>query len=505
MLLCLCSLPLRAQQKISSPKLYLNITVDQLRTDFLYEFSNMYGEGGFKRLLAGGRVYPNSYYTFDNVDRASAVATLFTGTVPYVNGIVGENWLDRTSLRVVNCVEDHKCKGVYTNHPKSPSKLKAITITDEIKRATRGNAIVCAIAPEEDAAVLSGGHAADAVLWKNNVTGYWCSSSYYGLFPQWVADKNKEVYERSSKWEPLLPMKKYNTFGDEVPASFTYSFNKNHIAKYKTSACINDEVNEMAFAFFNSTDAGKDDITDCLALTYYAGNYDGNSMEDRPVEVQDIYVRLDRNIAELLDYVDKKIGLENVVVTIASTGYVVENSEDGTKYRLPSGTIYMDRVQGLLNVFLSAKFGKGDYVEGVHGSQLYLDSKLIERLGVDKLDVISHTIEFLKSMDGVEDVFTIYRLGGMLSPEMQYVKNGYYPGSSGDLWIRLMPGWKIVNDVLSESSMIYRTPVMFPIIIYGSGTTPEVVEKMTPANVLSAEVARILHIRRPNDNSLRIF
>ena len=218
MLLCLCSLPLRAQQKISSPKLYLNITVDQLRTDFLYEFSNMYGEGGFKRLLAGGRVYPNSYYTFDNVDRASAVATLFTGTVPYVNGIVGENWLDRTSLRVVNCVEDHKCKGVYTNHPKSPSKLKAITITDEIKRETRGNAIVCAIAPEEDAAVLSGGHAADAVLWKNNVTGYWCSSSYYGLFPQWVADKNKEVYERSSKWEPLLPMKKYNTFGDEVPA-----------------------------------------------------------------------------------------------------------------------------------------------------------------------------------------------------------------------------------------------------------------------------------------------
>ena len=93
----------------------------------------------------------------------------------------------------------------------------------------------------------------------------------------------------------------------------------------------------------------------------------------------------------------------------------------------------------------------------------------------------------------------------MLSPEMQYVKNGYYPGSSGDLWIRLMPGWKIVNDVLSESSMIYRTPVMFPIIIYGSGTTPEVVEKMTPANVLSAEVARILHIRRPNDNRLRIF
>lgn len=505
-LLCLAVLPLRAQQNISSPKLYINITVDQLRTDFLYEFSNMYGEDGFKRLLSGGRVYPNSYYSFDNIDRASAMATLSTGTVPYVNGIVGENWLDRTSLRIVNCVEDHKCKGLYTNYPKSPSKLKAITVTDEIKRATRGNAIVCAIAPEEDAAVLSGGHAADAVLWKSNITGYWCSSSYYGLFPDWVAEKNKDIYNRPSKWEPLLPMAEYNSFGDEIPLPFSYSFNgKQNIDRYKTSACINDEVNEMAIAFLKSTEAGKDEITDCLALTYYAGNYDGNSMEDRPLEVQDIYVRLDRNIAALLDYVDKHIGMENVVVTVASTGYVVENSEDGTKYRLPSGKIYMDRVQGLLNVFLSAKFGKGDYIEGVYGPQIYLDNKLIERLGVNKLDVVSHTIEFLKSMEGVEDVFTIYRLGGMLSPEMQYVKNGYYPGSSGDLWIRLMPGWKVVNDVLSESSMTYRTPVMFPMIIYGSATKPEVVEKMTPANVLPAEVARILHIRRPNDNSLRVF
>jgi hypothetical protein len=466
----------------------------------------MYGEDGFKRLLAGGRVYPNSYYPFDNIDRASAVATLSTGTVPYVNGIVGENWLDRTSLRIVNCVEDHQCKGLYTNHPKSPHRLKAITVTDEIKRASRGNAIVCAIAPEEDAAVLSGGHAADVVLWKNNSTGYWCSSSYYGLYPQWVADKNKEIYGRSSEWEPLLPMNKYNSFGEAVPSAFRYSFNgKDKIDRYKTSACVNDEVNEMAMAFLNATDAGKDGITDCLALTYYAGNYDGNSMEDRPVEVQDIYVRLDRNIAELLDFVDRKYGLDNVVVTVASTGYVVENSEDGTKYRLPSGKIYMDRVQGLLNVFLGAKFGKGDYVEGVFGPQIYLDDKLIERMGADKLDVVSHTIEFLKSMDGVEDVFTIYRLGGMLSPEMQYVKNGYYPGSSGDLWIRTMPGWKVVNDVLSESSATYRTPVMFPMIIFGSGTKAEVVESMTSANILSAEVARILHIRRPNDNSLRIF
>ena len=97
---------------MSTPKLYLNITVDQLRSDFLYEFSDLYCEGGFKRLLTDGKVFPNAYYPFENIDRASAAAALASGTMPYVNGIVGERWLDRSSLRIVNCVEDHKHQGV---------------------------------------------------------------------------------------------------------------------------------------------------------------------------------------------------------------------------------------------------------------------------------------------------------------------------------------------------------------------------------------------------------
>ena len=105
-------LPIKAQQNTAAPKLYLNIVVDQLRTDFLYEFSPLYGEGGFKRLLSGGRVYPNSYYEFENIDRASAAATLSTGTNPYVNGIVGSKWLDRKSLLLVDCVEDKHHKGL---------------------------------------------------------------------------------------------------------------------------------------------------------------------------------------------------------------------------------------------------------------------------------------------------------------------------------------------------------------------------------------------------------
>lgn len=505
LLCCVSSLFAQQRGKVA-PKLYVSIVVDQLRTDFLYEFENLYCEGGFKRLISGGKVYENVYYAFDNIDRATAIATLSTGTNPYVSGIVAERWLDRKSLRVVNCVEDKTCKGVYSNEALSPSSLKSITITDEIKRSTRGNAIVCSIAPDGDAAVLAGGHAADVVLWKNNMAGYWSSSSYYGLYPAWAAEMNKAVQGKARKWQPLFRTGEYNNFGDKAPSAFSYSFDgKKNIITYKTSACINDEVNEMAFAFLDNSDAGKDDIVDCLALTYYAGNYDGAPMSHRPIEVQDIYARLDRNLETLFNELDRRFGLENVVVSLSSTGYVMENGDENSTYRFPSGTLYSERIQALLNVYLSAKFGKADYVEGVYGTQLFLDNKLIERMELDKMTVVSQAVEFLKSLDGVEDVFTIYRLGGMLSPELQFAKNGYNPVGSGDLWLRLMPGWRLVEDELLVSRQLYRSPVMFPVMIYGAGVEHAVEDKLTPANILATEMARILRVRRPNDNCLRVY
>lgn len=504
-LLC-CLSTAFAQRNSATPKLYLNIVVDQLRTDYLYEFENLYCEGGFKRLLSNGKVYDNVYYAFDNIDRASAVATLVTGTNPYVSGIVGERWLDRKTLRVVNCVEDRNCKGLYSNEALSPASLKAITITDEIKRSTRGKAIVCSIAPDGDAAVLAGGHAADMVLWKNNMAGYWSSSTYYGLYPSWAADMNKKVQGKARKWEPLFRTNQYNNFGEKAPSAFAYSFDgKKNTITYKTTACMNDEINEMALAALENSEIGKDEIIDCLALTYYAGNYDGAPMSHRPIEVQDIYARLDRNISELLDELDKRFGLDNVVVSLSSTGYVMENGDEGKEYRLPSGTLYSERIQALLNVYLSAKFGKGDYVEGVYGTQIFLDNKLIERMGLNKMDIVSQAVEFLKSLEGVEDVFTIYRLGGMLSPELQFAKNGYNPVGSGDMWLRLMPGWRLVEDELLVSRELYRSPVMFPVIIYGANVEPAVIDRLTPANIMATEVARILRVRRPNDNCLRVF
>lgn len=487
-------------------KLVLSINIDQLRSDFLYEFEDLYTEAGFRRLMEGGRLYSNVYYAFEQIDRASATSTLMTGTNPYVSGIVASRWLDRSSLRLVNSTDDSKYKGLYTNDAVAPTKLRTLTITDELKRATRGKAQVCVIAPDCDAAVMSGGHAADVVLWKNNDTGYWCSSSYYGEFPAWAAAMNKTVVKRSAEWKPFYPTEIYHNYGEKAPKAFSHSFNcTNDIRSYKTSACMNNEVNEMAIACLRSGNMGLDDIPDFLSVTYYAGNFNSEPMEDRPIEIQDIYTRLDMSIAELLKEIDSRIGLDNVLVSLASTGYVVEGDGNEERYRLPSGYVYLDRISALLNVYLSAIFGKGQYVEGYHNSQLYMNRRLIETLKLDKLDVISHAVEFLKTVEGVEDVFTIYRLGGLLSPEMEYVKNGYNANCSGDIWLRLMPGWKMAKDVASASNLVRHSSVFFPMIIWGRGVQPKHIEEMTPATIMAPEIARILRIRRPNDNCQRMF
>ena len=154
---------LQAQSVSPVPKLVVGLTIDQLRTDYIEAFSAMYGERGFKRLMKEGRVYFNAEYDFINVDRSSAMAAIYTGTTPYQNGVVGNRWMDRSSLCVVKSVDDKDFMGIYTSESTSPKNLLVSTVSDELMVATQGTAEVYSIAPTREMAVLAAGHAAAAV------------------------------------------------------------------------------------------------------------------------------------------------------------------------------------------------------------------------------------------------------------------------------------------------------------------------------------------------------
>ncbi len=498
---------LQAQSVPSTPKLIVGLTIDQLRTDYLEAFSALYGEKGLKRLWKEGRVYRNVEYSFAQPDRASAIAAIYTGTTPSANGIIANNWLDISSLRPVNCVDDASFMGNYTNESTSPSKLLTSTITDELKIATQGKGLVYAISPFREAAVLAAGHAANGAFWLNDDTGKWAGTTYYSDFPWWVSQYNdrKALDFRIDNmvWTPALPVESYKYLTAEwVQDTFKYKFDdarKNKYRRFIVSPFVNDEVNSLTSELFANSTIGKDEIPDILSLTYYAGNYDHKSPRECALEMQDTYVRLDKSIAALLDLLDQKVGLHNVMLFITSTGYTDPETADFGKYRIPGGEFHLNRCAALLNIYLMATYGEGQYVEAYHNQQIYLNHKLIEKKQLNLTDIQEKAADFLVQFSGVNEVYSAHRLLlGAWTPEIYKIRNAFNRKRSGDLLIDVLPGWTIVEEQATNSRIVRAANTPAPLILLGASVKPEIIEIPTSVEYIAPTIAHAIRIRAPN-------
>ena len=485
-----------------APRLVVGITIDQLRSDYLEAFISLYGDRGFKRLWKEGKVYSQVSYSFKQVDRASAQAAIYTGTVPFKNGIVATQWLDRETLRPVDCADDRDFIGYYTEECTSPKNLLVSTLTDELEIATRGASMVYAIAPHREMAVMSAGHAGDGAYWLNGETGEWAASSYYGDCPRWLERYNEgdgvPTRINALQWEPLLPMSSYDNPIRE--GAFNYGFVGNYrFRKLKASPCMNDEVNRMAAALLDATSLGEDEVTDFLSVTYNAGSYQSESWHESYLEMQDTYARLDRDVASLIDLIDKKVGLEHTLFVVTSTGYADCVPLDYTLYRVPAGEFYINRATALLNMYLMALYGEGQYVEGYHGLQIYLNRSLLEQKQLRLKDVLERSAEFLAELSGVQKVYTAhdFLLGGM-SAEYELMRNSYNVHRSGDLLIEVNAGWKLMNTETRDVKLVYDGHVAFPLVFMGTGVSAGVVDTPVTTDHIAPTLALLMRIRAPS-------
>ncbi|MBE6275989.1 MAG: alkaline phosphatase family protein [Bacteroides sp.] len=502
---------LQAQDVTAVPKLVVGLTIDQLRMDYIEAFSAMYGEQGFKRLWKEGRVYRNAEYDFVDVDKSSSVAAIYTGANPFLNGIVGDNWLERSSLRVINCVEDANFMGVYTSESTSPVRLKVSNLSDELTIATQGKAEVYSIAPTREMAVLSAGHASKGAFWINDETGKWSGSTYYGTFPSWVTTYNDrqglDFRINELIWEPYLPASLYRHLpADAKQVTFKHKFSSERQQKYrkfKTSPYANEEVNRLVNACLNSTSIGQDLVPDLLNLSYYAGNYEHKPALERPLEIQDAYVRLDNHIAELLNMIDRKVGLQNTLFFITSTGYADPEPLDAPQYRIPNGEFHIKRCVALLNLYLAAIYGEGLYAEAYHDQEIYLNHKLIEQKQLNLPEILNRSSEFLVQFSGVKEVYSSQRLMlGAWTPEMEKVKNGYNPFCSGDLWVEVLPGWTIVREHSLDTKVVRNMYTSAPLFLMGWEVRPQVIHTPVKIGHIAPTVAHFMRIRAPNASTL---
>lgn len=495
---------LQAQPNSAKPKLVVGITIDQLSTELIEAYWDLYSSDGFKKLWKEGLVYKNTDYSLHRLDRASAISTINTGTQPSMHGIVSNNWLDQSTLQPESCIFDKDYMGNYTSLYSSPSKLLCSTITDELNRETIGGAQVYSIAPYADMAILMAGHSANGVLWFDTENGKWASSTYYREYPQWVGSYNEQhsvVYrEEDLVWTPQLPIEKYHTTNKLLKAPFRHKLTApfgNRYHRVTESPIINSEILKITEELFNKTSIGEDQITDYLQIGLYAGNtIIPNSLGS--IENQDTYVRIDQNIAKLLKLIDQKVGLHNTLLYLTSTGYRKEVDED-SQYNIPQGEFHLNRSTALLNLYLMAKYGEGQFIKSYDNLQIYLSHDLIEKKKLDLAAIQKEAALFLLQISGVQDVFysTDFTLGS-LTAEKQRVKNSYFKGRTGDLVLKLQAGWKSINSNNKTEQIVSYAAIQAPTIFLGGGFEAQVINTPIKAEAIAPTIAKTIRIRAPN-------
>ena len=494
----------QAQQAADPPKLVISIVVDQLRGDYLQFFSPTFGEKGFKRLMNEGLVYHRVDFGFPNVGEAASMATIYTGTYPYYHGIVADKNYDFETRREVSAVHDDAYLGNYTTNRYSPLTLLSSTLGDELKIASEGKSDVFAIAPDAEEAILSAGRYADAAFWLDDSNGKWATTTYYKNIP-WYVDKFNTSFAVGNNpdkvWTPALssfsgfPYTKNTT-------PFKYAIFKGEFDKYlkiKQTPFINIEITNLAANFFEYEDFGKRSCPDFLAITYYAGNYKySDRYDDFGWEIQDIYYRLDKEIETLLDLADKKVGLKNVVVILSSTGYYDSAAKLPEGFK-PQGEFYPNRCTALLNMYLMAIYGSGNWVDGYYNEQIYLNRKLIENQNVNWDEILRKAAEFIARFSGVQDVTTAGQWFVNDAGRSASFRRGMNKKLSGDIFIELQPGWSVVNDNQSNKPDYTRNKaVASPLFIFGGNIRKEQVYRTIQATEIAPTVAYILRIRSPN-------
>ncbi|MDD4246170.1 MAG: alkaline phosphatase family protein [Dysgonamonadaceae bacterium] len=496
-------------QQSSVPKLVVGITIDQLRGDYLENFKKNFSEKGFKRLLDEGVVYNQVYYNFPLPDKASTIATIYTGTVPFYHGIVNEKKVSNENFEELSSFSDNNFMGNFTSEKLSPLPIKVSTITDELKIASDGKSDVFAFSPDASQALSSGGHAASGAFWIEDFSGRWATTTFYTKHHSFVDQYNRSNQSLNTRvnslvWKPKLGLEAYNAFPyTQNLTNFQHSLALNKTSNFKLlkqTPFINEEVRTMGIKAIEIAGLGTRNYPDFLALTFYAGNFENALDKNYSLEIQDIYSRLDLDIAQLIDAVDKAVGLQNALIFVVSTGYFNEQEVYPKDARFSGGDFRPDRCEALLNMYLMAIYGRENWIKKYYNEQIYFNRKLIEEKKINYREFQERAADFLIQFSGVQDVITSYQmLHGAYNDAIQVYKNGYHKDITGDLFIELQPGWRVVTEKNpTNHERVRSNAIAAPAIFFGNNLKPQKINRVIDATEIAPSVTHRLRIRAPN-------
>lgn len=504
------------------PSLVIAIVVDQMRYDYLYRFESKYSDGGFKRLLRDGFSCQNTNFSYVPTHTAPGHASIFTGTTPSVHGIIGNDWFDRRTKKDTYCVGDSTVKPIGTTSisgKMSPRNLFSTTFSDELRLGTNLRSRAFGISLKDRGAILPVGHTANAAYWHDPYLNNWVSSTYYiKELPSWVKEFNvRKVSDSliSKPWNTLLPLKSYTESGpDQSPYEGLYRGEKESVFPHNLPELSKDEselirktpfgntyTRMFAEALINEEKLGMGDECDLLTVSFSSTDYIGHMFGTNAVELEDTYIRLDLELKDFLEFLDKKIGKDKYLLFLTSDHGAAHNPDYLRDHKIPSGFINDYGNSDSILAFVNRTYKDQNFLLDVSSSAVYFDRTYLQNKNIDVAEVESKCAQYIAGLSGVAAVHTSVELKNGASKEkyFSYYQNGFNVVRSPDILVQYRPGWlSWYNRTGTTHGAAYSYDTHVPLIFYGSGIPAGSTAAPIDIIDIAPTISTLLNIEFPN-------
>ncbi|MEN8203755.1 MAG: alkaline phosphatase family protein [Bacteroidota bacterium] len=526
-LVLLIGAPELRAQKIPSqkPRLIVGITVSGMMYDYLSVYWDKFGDDGFRRMATHGANCKNARYNYLITEPSVGYASIATGAKPSEHGIVSDYWYKRIANEIAYSLDDPDqttIGGSYGTGAYSPRAMHNRTLSDELRVKSRFRSRSIGVAIDPQAAILMAGHTATGAYWLDPIKASWVSSSYYmDSLPAWVNEFNEKNYRDlylDRMWETLSPISEYSEsmldnnpyeIGFDEQITFPYDLARISGASrgepdYTTLLSTpwgNTYTKDLAIAAIVNEELGKGEATDMIHIGFNATKYLAQRYSTWSVEIQDAYLRLDRDIAHLLTFLEDQLGLENVLVYLTAENALAVDPRYLSEYRIPSGFFNYRTSISLLKSYLNAIYGRGDWVTFYYAQQIYLNHQLIEDSRLSLEDVQDQVARFMIQMNGVSNAVQSYVLqrNQFTDGVLQKVQNSYYQKRSGDVILYLTPGYVEHSNVGGGIFAEFQYAPHVPLIFYGWKVNRITIPyKVSPTDIATS-IASFLEISMPEN------
>ena len=503
------------------PKLVVGLVIDQMRWDYLYRYYNLYSSNGFKRLLNEGFSCENTLIPYLPTYTAPGHSCIYTGSVPAINGIVGNNWYDKTINKNVYCTDDSTVSNVGSNPATghmSPRNLWTTTIGDELKLSNNFKSKVIGVSLKDRASILPAGHSANAAYWYDTTAGKWITSNYYMKeLPYWVKNMNdKKLPDNymAKDWNTILPMEKYGQSTEDnkiyeqkitgdTTVTFPHRLSQITIKKYNAFTYTPFAITytfTMAKAAIENEQLGKNTVTDFLAINIASTDFIGHSFGPNSIEIEDTYLRLDNDIAAFLKFLDGKLGKNNYLLFLTADHGVANIPGFLHEHNIPAGLFTQPSLTKELNQFLEKKFSVKNAVLITENYEVYLNTDEIEKNGRSMAEIKEETIKFLKQKPYI---FNAFESGNILQqsipePIKKMLINGYNPKRSGDIHFLLKPDYFDRINTGTTHGLWNPYDTHIPLLWYGWNIKHGKTNRETYMTDIAPTLAAMLKIQMPN-------